>query len=206
MSDTSPPSQPSPLSWRHTWKFIVAEMLAIVFGVFLGLWVSDMQDDSEIDEFVERSRVVILQELSDNFTRISTSRAYHLKVLPMLIAARDAMAKGERVPDAGYRGMGLAPVTKAAYDTALAAGVFTRIDPQEATAIAYAYEKIASMRGVIEDYRLAVATNDGDFLMLVSTAFGDALYAEDAALAAIAPLVDKSAPPEWTTLVNVAPY
>ncbi|MEL7298620.1 MAG: hypothetical protein AAGJ86_13230, partial [Pseudomonadota bacterium] len=179
-------SEPSLINLRQSWKFIVAEMLAIVFGVFLGVWVSGLAEDREVDRFVANSREVMLQELSDNYERIAKTRQYHLSLLPDVVAGRKALVAGEAVPQIAYRGLGAPLVTTAAYDTALSAGTFARVDPAEATRIANAYQQIANMRSVMEDYRLAVATSDREFLSLISTAFGDSLYAEDAAMTAIA--------------------
>ncbi|MEN7343229.1 MAG: hypothetical protein AAAFM81_09815 [Pseudomonadota bacterium] len=197
---------PSSISFRHSWKFIVAEMAAIIFGVFLGVWISEIVENREIDQFVERSRQVMLQELSDNYDRIAKARLYHLKLLPGVVEASAALAAGEDIPQIEYRGFGAPLVTTAAYDTALSAGTFARVDPEEATEIANAYQQIANMRAVMEDYRLAVATGNRDFFSLVSTAFGDSLYAEDAALTAIANVTGQAIPDAWTSQTDAWPY
>ncbi|MEL7297111.1 MAG: hypothetical protein AAGJ86_05580 [Pseudomonadota bacterium] len=194
------------LSLRHSWKFIVAEMMAIIFGVFLGVWISALVEDREIEQFVERSRQVMLQELEENYTRIERAREYHLGLLPDVVAARDALLANETFEPFDYRGFGAPLVTTAAYDTALSAATFARVDPAEASRIAFAYEQIANMRSVMENYRLAVATRDSGFVALISTAFADSLYAEDAALRAIAAVIEKTPPPVWTSVLDVRPY
>lgn len=199
-------SKTSALSLRHSWTFIAAEMLAIIFGVFLGVWISELAEDREIEQFVERSRKVMLQELEENYTRIERARDYHLGLLPGVVAARDALLADEPIEPFDYRGFGAPLVTTAAYDTALSAATFARVDPAEASQIAFAYEQIANMRAVMENYRLAVATRESGFIPLISTAFADSLYAEDAALQAIAAVIDRTPPPIWTSVLDVRPY
>ncbi len=186
---------------------LLAEVALIVLGVLLGLWLDERQEDLELADFVERSRAVILAELADNVTRIEAARAYHLELLPALVQARDATRQGETVQSvSGYRGFGPPPVTRAAYETALSAATFARIDPQEAASIAYAYEQVAAVSDTINRYKLALAGGNREFYSLMSAAFADALYAEDAALAAIAALVESTVPPAWFTVIDVQPY
>lgn len=193
-------------AWRRNWVFIGAELLAVVFGVFLGLWANDIQQQREIDEFVGRSQNVILRELEENYERIEAARRYHIQLLPALVNARDAARENLPIEPVDYRGFGGPLVTTASYETALSAGTFARVDPEEASAIASAYERIESMHSVIADYRLALAISQRDFFELTSMAFGDTLFAEDAALRAIAPLIGRQPPLPWTDETSAWPY
>ncbi|MEO0422813.1 MAG: hypothetical protein AAF184_10785 [Pseudomonadota bacterium] len=189
---------------------MIAEVALIVLGVLLGLWLDERREDRELAEFVTRSQEVMLAELRENFSRIEQSRAYHLSLLPAIVAARDAAlqdAAGD-VPSSvpAYRGFGTPTVTRAAYETALSAAIFARVDPEESAAIAYAYEQVAAVLDTIDRYKVGLAVGGREFYSLVSAAFADTLYAEDAALSAIAPLIEAEVPPSWTTLIDVQPY
>jgi len=202
-----PDAPSSPRSaWRRSWIFIGAELLAVVFGIFFCMWANDLQQDSEVSEFVARSRSVILRELEDNYAHIEAARVYHIQLLPALVRARDATREGRPLEPVDYRGLGAPLVTTASYETALSAGTFARVDPEEATAFASAYEQINSVRSVIADYRLALAISQRDFFELTSTAFGSTLYVEDAALHAIAPLIGREPPPPWTDETSAWPF
>ncbi|MEM9386208.1 MAG: hypothetical protein AAGA68_14185 [Pseudomonadota bacterium] len=193
---------------------LIAEVALIVLGILLGLWLDERREDHELAEFVARSQQVMRAELRENFSRIEQSRAYHIELLPTIVAARDAARDAAAqdgpsdVPSSlpKYRGFGTPPVTRAAYETALSAALFARVDPEESAAIAYAYEQVAAVLSTIDRYKVGLAVGGRDFYGLTSAAFADTLYAEDAALAAIAPLIDASAPPSWYTLIDVQPY
>lgn len=197
-------------SWGRRLPVLIAEVALIVLGVLLGLWLDGRREDRELAQFVARSQEVMRAELRENFSRIEESRAYHLALLPALVAARDVALQdttGEvprLVPN--YRGFGTPTLTRAAYETALSAAIFARVDPEESAVIAYAYEQVAGVLDTIDRYKLGLAVGGRDFYPLMSAAFADTLYAEDAALAAVAPLIDVAAPPSWTTLIDVQPY
>ncbi|MEM1260978.1 MAG: hypothetical protein AAGH76_01145 [Pseudomonadota bacterium] len=187
---------------------VLFEVIAIVFGVVLGLWVGEWYEDRERGEFVAESRRSMLDELGNNYAELVKARQYHLALLPKMIADRDAQKQGlEPVPYA-YRGFGTAKTTTAAYDTAVNASVFAYLDPADSRAIVNAYRAIEAMNTVDSRYRLAnaMAAGTGRFIDIVPIAFGDFLWAEDEAMQTIAPLIDEEAPEFWINEIEASPY
>ena len=186
---------------------LLLEVIAIVFGVLLGLGANEWQEDRERAAFVAESREVMLDELAANYALLIRSRQYHLDLLEPIIAARNALRRGEPPPPFDYVGFRAAVTTRAAYDTALNASVFAYIDPHDAREIANAYRLIDNVKAQDDRYKLALAMSTGGrFLEVLPLAFGDLLWSEDAALQAIAPLVGESAPPYWTDETETRPY
>ncbi|MFK8030425.1 MAG: hypothetical protein AB8G18_09300 [Gammaproteobacteria bacterium] len=191
------------------WRKFAVEFIAITFGVVLGIWLSGLQEDRERAGMVDRMRASLLSELAVNFEEISSSRSYHLELIPGIINARNALAAGEDFQPVSYRGFGTVPNRTAAYETALATGIFADFSPEDSEEIINAYIAIEDLSKVQERYLLALTTigsNSSRFFDLISYAFSDMLYGEDQVLTAIGLAIQKEAPPSWRTQTTPDPY
>jgi hypothetical protein len=185
---------------------LLLEIATIVFGVLLGLWLSGLQSNKKEAQFVEKSVSVMMDELSRNFKSVEASRKYHLELLPDLIDAREASRKSETVPELNYYGFGTAETSTAAYQTALSAGVFAKLDPEYSAQFAEAYTKLSAVSETSNRYKLSLSLRQNDFLEIMPFAFSDLLYGEDAALQAIAVLIEEDAPVSWLKETEARPY
>ncbi|MEM8981385.1 MAG: hypothetical protein AAGC71_00060 [Pseudomonadota bacterium] len=193
---------------KRSFGVAIFEVIAIIFGVVLGIWASEWYEDHERDQFVAESQRNMLDELRANYAKLVEARQYHLDLLPKTIADRDARQQGKEPLPYAYRGFGTAKTTTAAYDTAVNATVFAYLEPDDSQAIVNAYRTIESLNAVDGRYRLAnaMAAGTGRFVDIVPIAFGDFLWAEDEAMQAIAPLIGEEAPDFWITELDETPY
>ncbi|MEL7453852.1 MAG: hypothetical protein AAGJ50_10845 [Pseudomonadota bacterium] len=185
---------------------LLLEIATIVFGVLLGLWLSEVQSNRQDDRFVEKSVSVMKDELARNFESLQVARKYHLELLPDLIIARDAERNSETVPELNYYGFGTAETSTAAYQTALSAGVFAKLDPEYSAKFAEAYTRLSAVSETSDRYKLSLSLRRDDFLEIMPFAFSDLLYGEDAALQAMATLIDEDAPISWLRETEARPY
>ena len=183
------------------------ELAIVVFGVLLGLWLNGQQTQRSEAKFVAKSVRVIESELARNFDAVVASRGYHMKLLPKLIAARDAQRAQQPAPPLkSYYGFQTAPTTSAAYQTALSAGVFAKLDPEYSAKVAHAYLSLAALSSTGQVYRTANAIGVKPFLETTPVAFADLMYKEDSALSAIGAVTGQKVPKPWHQVLDVKPY
>ncbi|MEO0818112.1 MAG: hypothetical protein AAFX86_12505 [Pseudomonadota bacterium] len=194
---------------HRNYALIAAEFAAIVFGVLLGLALNGWYGASKEAERRDRAETMILAELSANYAVLEEARAYHIRLLPDLVEARNASFRGETGPQVDYRGLGAARLSDVAYQSALATGVFTGMAPDRVAQLSSPYTGMEDLEGTYDRYAMALtelgSTSRG-FFDLMTYAFSDSLYGEDEVLSSIAEVLDREPPPNWFHEIDVDIY
>ena len=158
------------------------EMMAITFGVVLGLFLNEWRMDVRDSRDVASAENAIVAELTANFQTIERARNYH--EIQYREAVRILHTNSEDYYD--YRGLAAPNTTRSALDAAIATGHFARIDSEIARRYMQLYNEIDEVRETQQNYARAGTLSQRDsyrgFLRFAATAFSDMLYAEDDAL------------------------
>ncbi|MEO0674967.1 MAG: hypothetical protein AAFU58_01500 [Pseudomonadota bacterium] len=194
---------------ENRWVSIGVESIAIVFGVLLALALNNWHENRQKTEFGERNQAIMVSELRKNYDAILLSRDYHLKFLSEIIETRDAFKTGEDYSFPPYYGLQPPQTRNAGYQTAVASTVFAEMEPEASSELIFAFDTIRKVHETHASYANilpSIGDDTGRFLNLISYGFADFLYTENAALRAIAPIIDKEPPPLWTTQTDKRPY
>jgi len=200
--------QPQRFKWLSGWSRLVLEMLAITFGVLLAFGLNAWWEGRTQAEFDRVTLSQVYTEIDRNFDNIEKAYQYRLDLYPKILA----VDRGEiSVQDVEFQGTRPPRLETAAYDLALASGVFGRIDPEDAQTLVKTYLDFDSIDDTHELYASSLPMlilqmenrNDPKFSRFMKMAFLDMIFAEGETLNQISSFSEK---PEvidpWTFISN----
>lgn len=184
---------------RGFW-FIGLEFVAIVFGVFLGGYLSERRSQRELDDLIARSRVAIQAEMETNYREILRSRAYQIERYDDLVALSAGRVSAQEVFAKLTKGFFTPQIQTGNYDAAVAAGLVVYFDSGEFAQISRAYS-VAQLNEDMDDIYVAALVNDQSegrrIPSIMLNAFRQFITGEDAALQVLGPLIGEEPPARW---------
>ena len=182
--------------WLSGWSRLFFEMLAITFGVLLAFGLNAWWEGRTQAKFDSVSLSQVYDEIDRNYETIEKAYQYRLDLYPRIIAVEQGKLT---TPDIEFKGIRPPRIETAAYDLALARGLFGRINQDEAQTLVKTYLDFENIKSIHELYGSSLPTlilqmenqNDGKFVTFMRMAFMDMIFAEGETLNSISEFSEK---------------
>lgn len=201
MSDTPPETHPSDLEdpgfkWLSGWSRLFVEMLVITFGVLLAFGLNAWWEGRKQAEFDRVSLSQVYDEIDRNYDTIANIYSYRTDLYPKILSVENG---NMLMSETGFQGTRPPQIEKAAYDLALASGVFARSKPESAQTLISIYLDFDGIKNTHQLYASSLPqlivemedANDPRIATFMRMAFMDMIFAEGETLNEIAEISDK---------------